>query len=259
MDDSRMEELVTDYLEGNLSGELKQHVEKKIAKNEEWKLAHDRLGQVYELMEDAEVFLPPASIKSRFDDALMDEIKQQKSSQAKAGHVSWYWMAASIAATIMLTVIVVLTVQNGAQREELSQLQDQIDLNRALVLDALTNSEQSSASSRLVGVNTSRQLTVMDQELEDALFATYLHDENSNVRLAALNALAQFASGSSVRSRLVQSLHEQGDPIVMIQLINVLVRLEEQKAIPGLKKIIEDTDYQQVIRQEAEIGIAKLS
>ena len=124
-------------------------------------------------------------------------------------------------------------------------------------MNALT--DKTSASSRLVGVNTSRQLTGIDQELEDALFETYLNDENSNVRLAALNALAQFAESSAVRSRLVQSLSSQEDPIVMIQLINVLVRLEEQQAVPGLKRILENTEYQQVIREEAEIGIAKLS
>ena len=31
-----MEELVSDYLEGNLSGELKQHVEKKLSKDQVW-------------------------------------------------------------------------------------------------------------------------------------------------------------------------------------------------------------------------------
>lgn len=257
MEERRMEDLVIDYLEGSLSGELKHYVEKKIEKDQHWKTEYEQMKSMFDQMDTATFYLPPSVIAEKFQLELNEAIKLQNSNSTRLNSNRWLWVAASLSFILLLTIIGVLLFQNQQQQKNLLAIQRQIDDNRTFLMETLSN--QTSASVRLSGINTSQKVKWLDDELEQALVDTYLNDENTNVRLAALNALARFANKPSVRAQLVSSLELQTDPLVLIQLINVLVRIEEQSAVPNMKKIIESDQYQQFIKDEAEMGIMKLS
>lgn len=86
-----------------------------------------------------------------------------------------------------------------------------------------------------------------------------MSDPNTNVRLAALDALGQFAHEPSIRKMLVRSLSSQDDPMVQIALIQLLVGLKEKAVITDLEKIIKSDDAMDAVKDEAYTGILKLS
>ena len=93
----------------------------------------------------------------------------------------------------------------------------------------------------------------------NALIETMNTDDNANVRLAAVDALSEFADEDKVRKALINGLATQDKAVVQIALINLMVRLKENRAIEPLKKIIEDDNSIEVVKDEAHFGVFKLS
>ena len=135
-------------------------------------------------------------------------------------------------------------------------LKAEMEATRKLVLSTLNNE---SASSRIKAVNYTTELSTYDDGIVQALIETLNNDKNANVRLAAMQALAQFSDEQQVREALVASLKIQDKPVVQIALINLLVRIKEQNAIEPLRQIIRDEKIIKVVRDEANYGLLKLS
>jgi HEAT repeat protein len=87
---------------------------------------------------------------------------------------------------------------------------------------------------------------------------TLLGDPNVNVRLAAVDALQQFAGDAMVRKGLLRSLAEQKSPLVQIELITLMVDLKEKESVPVLKQLLEKQELNSDVRESAERGLQKL-
>lgn len=261
MEERKMEDLLIDYVDGNLTGELKDHVEKTIENKEEWKLEFDRLTKVLQVMGATVELKPDASLKRDFDAMLeqeIDALDDSKVVQMQPTSNKWVSrIAASVALLILGGIIGVLVMNNMENKRELAALRNEMELTKQLVISSLQN--QQSASSRLNGVNTSMVMQVSDDEVIAALVNTMNTDENTNVRLAAVSALAQFSEEDQVRSALLAALETQEDPLVMINLINLMVQLKEGRALESLKNLVEKPDVQEVVKEEAHLGIFELS
>jgi HEAT repeat protein len=118
---------------------------------------------------------------------------------------------------------------------------------------------QSSASQRLQGVTVAMQITTADDDVVKALVRAMNEDQSSNVRLAALDALAHFSQEPEVRKALVSSLSTQTDPLVQIALIQLLVRMKEKGVVKELERMVEDETNLKAVKDEAYNGILKLS
>ncbi len=127
---------------------------------------------------------------------------------------------------------------------------------KALVLNSLNDQ---SASSRIGAVNASYLIADMDNDIINAFVNTLNTDENINVRLAALEALRKYADDEKVRKALIASLSIQDKPAMQIVLIDLLVQLKDKRALAPLKKITEDEENIDAVRDEANYGIFKLS
>jgi HEAT repeat protein len=92
-----------------------------------------------------------------------------------------------------------------------------------------------------------------------ALVRTMNEDPNTNVRMAALDALSKFYEEPAVRKALIRSLEKQKDPIVQIALIQLLVRMKEKGVVNDLKRIVDDNEVLTPVKDEAYTGILKLS
>ena len=266
MEERKMEDLMIDYVEGNLEGELRNHVERTIAKSTEWKLEFERLTKVVNLMEDTTELRPDASLRTDFDAMLATEIASQPAEARQiqmepAGRTnSNHWfirIAASIGLVAIGAVIAVLVMKNQQNERELAALKGEMEMTRNLVMASLQN--QSSASNRLSGVNTAMAMEVSDKEIITALVNTMNTDDNTNVRLAAVSALARFSNEMGVRKELLKALETQQDPLVLINLINLMVQLKEEKAIAPLKVIMEKEEVLDAVKDEAQMGVFKLS
>jgi HEAT repeat protein len=121
----------------------------------------------------------------------------------------------------------------------------------------LDNSQ--SASQRIQGVNVAMGAEKADDEVVKALVKLMNEDPNSNVRLAALEALSKFIDEAPVRNAILTSLSKQKDPVVQIALIQLLVRMKEKGVVNDLQKIVDDEGTIQAVKDEAYTGILKLS
>ena len=80
-------------------------------------------------------------------------------------------------------------------------------------------------------------------------------DDNSNVRMAAIQALSKFTDESAVLDALVSSLEIQTDPLLQITLINILVDLKEERAVETMKKLLEQEETHETVKKLAQKGL----
>jgi HEAT repeat protein len=116
-----------------------------------------------------------------------------------------------------------------------------------------------SASQRLQGATVALRMDRADNELVTVLVRTLTDDPNTNVRLAALDALSKFSSESPVRQALIKALSTQTDPLVQIELIRMLVGMKEKIILKELHRISTDEKLLNEVKDEAHSGIPRLS
>ena len=138
----------------------------------------------------------------------------------------------------------------------MAQLHSQVENLRQLVTLSLL--KEQSPSSRLRGVTYSYQVTQPDPEVEQGLLRTVNHDENVNVRLSAVDAIAKFAKNPQVRRALVDSIPVQDSALVQMALIDLLAQLNDKDALPVLRKLTQDKATDESVRQRAESAVQKL-
>lgn len=139
---------------------------------------------------------------------------------------------------------------------EMAQLQVQVENLRQLVTLSLL--QEQSPSARLRGVTYSYQVTEPDPQVEQELLHTVNHDSNVNVRMSAVDAIAKFAKSPEVRRALVDSIPVQDSPLVQVALIDLLVQLNDKDAVPALRKLAQEKETDESVRQRAESAIQKL-
>jgi len=116
-----------------------------------------------------------------------------------------------------------------------------------------------SASQRMNGVTVAYKLEKADDEIVNVLVKTMNEDTNTNVRLAALEALGKFQTEPTVRKALIASLSTQKDPMVQIALIQLLVKMKEKGVMKDLERMTKDKTIMRAVKDEAYSGILKLS
>ena len=144
MEERKMEDLMIDYVEGNLKGELRDHVERTIKKSEKWKIEFSRLSKILNLMDTSEDLKPDQSLKENFDRMLTNEIenenKEAKQIRLTTHSNSWFLrVAASVSILILGAVIVFLITKNQQNERELLVLKSEMELTRKLVISSLQN------------------------------------------------------------------------------------------------------------------------
>ncbi|MFS4466474.1 HEAT repeat domain-containing protein [Maribacter sp. 2210JD10-5] len=110
--------------------------------------------------------------------------------------------------------------------------------------------ENKSASKRIQGVNFVEAFSNPDEEIVTALTNRLLEDENTNVRLTAVEALAHFSESEQVKTAFIKALGTEKNPSVQIALIQNLVQLQEGKAATPMKRLLEKEDTQPFVRAE---------
>ncbi len=247
-----MQELLVEYVSGNLEGELVEYVKGQIEKNENIRKEYEELKEVNKLYQSLQSEVPSDRMKSRFDDFIASELSHEKSS----GNTNWGVLKIAAALALIALFISIGWFYGARQNDDkIKQLESEMAMTKEAVMDLML---QSSASTRIQGVNSSAEVKA-DQEIISALIFTLNFDENTNVRLAALNALAKFSDEEKVRDELVKALKFQDNPTIQISLINLLVEIREEKAISPLRELLDSQDIEEFVKEEAQLGIFKLS
>lgn len=265
-------ELLPDYLQGRLSPELAGEVERHLSGcpvcGEE-----AALWQKLALLPEEQ---PSPALETRFKAMLesYQECRWEKSSlatekQKKPSPMLWglgNWRQLPVAGVVWACVFLICGFLIGknfergpdsASKAQIEELRTELAGTRQLV--ALSMLQQQSASQRLEGVSWSTRLQQPDPKVMDALFHTLRFDNSVDVRLASLDALSRYTGRPEVRRELVSALQEKQSPLVQIALIDLLVDLHDQNAVPQLKRFQQDPKIDPNVRKHVDWGIDQLN
>ena len=263
MEKEKLESLLIDYIDGNLSEADRVTVEKELAQNAEAVKLHAQLKEVMSLMDNARHREPSFSLRANFEKSLNEEISSASDeTSAKAGKQVFFkpWVL-RVAAGIILVIIGVVIGDKLSEKhqrdQELAAIKKELEDNKRMMIAMLEN--QQSASQRVMGATVAYEMKQTDDEIVNALVKAMDEDPNTNVRLTALEALGKFYQQGHVRSKLINSLSTQKDPVVQIALIRVLVQMKEKEVVNQLEKITRDGTVIKAVKDEAHSGILKLS
>ena len=143
-------------------------------------------------------------------------------------------------------------------QQQLAALAAQVGEMRQLMLLALIDNP--SATERLRAVSYTTKLDgAADTKVIEALLSTLNHDDNVNVRLATLEALAPLAADPTVRLGLVHALTQQESPLVQSALADVMVQLQERRSVPRLRALLKQANLDNTVKSKIEESIQTLS
>jgi hypothetical protein len=269
MDCENTRHLLPDYLMKSIGESDRIELERHLEACPECRAECDEIAGVWAkmaLLPDAE---PGPNLRDRFY-ADLESASRKLESRRPAGFWSNVGAIAQAAlrpsflqmvlpALFLVIGIVIgplVTGQAGGGKEQVSQLRTELEQMKSLVTLSLL--EQQSASERLRGVTWGTRLDEADRKVLRALVSTMNSDPSVNVRLAAVDALQQYAGDEEVRDGLVRSLSTQDSPLVQIALIDAMVHLREQRSVAVLRHLAGDKRFNQAVRERARWGLEQL-
>lgn len=152
------------------------------------------------------------------DEDLVDILKQKNVSEtakietAKQEIKSESFVSNNLVSSKKLNQTKILVQNNNAENEN--------DFDKTKALELLDN--QYSASSRLQGIALLKDFSASDKQVIEVLSQKALSDENTNVRLAAVETLSVHLQNPEVGKNMRQIFLQQDDAMVQKELISIL-------------------------------------
>jgi len=258
MDNEKLEMLLIDYIDGKLTDAERQQVEQELVRNENSFRLYEQLKEVIHAIDKSKKLEPSHNLKKQFDEFLATEIKaSKKETKIIFFQPAFYRVVAAVALLVVGGGIGFWISKQNDEHQRLIAIENELKATKVMMMGFIDN--QQSASQRLQGINVALTIQNADAEVVNALAKRMNEDPNTNVRLAALDALSKFHTEPQVRKVLLDALSTQKDPMVQIALIQLMVKIKEKSVVNDLKKIIEDSESMKAVKDEAYTGILKLS
>jgi hypothetical protein len=235
-------------------GDLDQHLEVC----EHCRVGAERLRSLWPELSRLPVPEPRAAVSHRFYAAL--DAYQSGMKTGMGG--SWLkpaWITALCAACLIIGFFsrpLLERSSEGASGGQVAELREEMRNMRQLVTLSLL--QQQSAAERLRGVTWSYRAESDDLQVLSALLTTVNQDANTDVRLAAVDALRKFGSSPVAQRGAVQALSRQRSPLVQIALIDLVSDMRIDSARPQLEQLAQDPEANQSVRSRAERALGSL-
>jgi hypothetical protein len=267
MECAQISEYLIDYIDLKLDEQICKEVDIHLEKCESCSKEFSELKDLFKAIDTTENHVPGKELKESFAKAL-DIEKNKNILSTKLMYQSIfvkYKLVWQIAAAIMLLFTGYLSgynmktrqLLNNNQTQQLNEMQNDVsEMKRMMALNLL---KDESASQRIKAVNYTEELSSPDHTVINALIETLNNDKNTNVRLAAVYSLARFKTDKKVKEAFILTLNKQEDPMIQIVIINILVEIEDVKAIDELKKLLKNKDLNNDVKTQAELGVKVLS
>lgn len=257
MQKEKIEGLIIDYIDGKLSEQEKTLLQGELARNKDAYQLYEQTREVVQAMDRSAKLEPSVKLKQRFDQLLKEEIAQQKQTKTLFFSPTFYRAAAAVFLVLSGVAIGYWLNENQQHEQELMVLKGQMQEMRNMMMVKMGNQE--SASQRMIAVAQVMEMEKPDDEIVKVLVKTMNEDVNTNVRMAALDALSKFHQDPLVRKELVSALAKQKDPVVQIALIQLMVKMKEKGVVKDLQHLVDDAKTMKAVKDEAYSGLMKLS
>lgn len=251
-EDARL--LLADYWTGDLRGAEELALETHLAECSACREETSRLQAVWSGLALLPVDEPSPQLRGRFYEALG---AYREGAQSRRMHWTPAWLAVAASALLAIGAAMGYGLQPDRTGQEVAELREEVTSMRQMV--ALSLLQQQSASERLRGVSWAYRAEPSDMEVLSALVAAVNGDSNINVRLAAVDALHAFAGSPLTRKAVLEALPKQNmEPLVQVALIDLLVDLKERQAAGELRRLAEDSEVNDGVKERALWALARL-
>ena len=259
--------LFVDYLDNTLNDEDNAIVEKHIEKCSSCQKEIKELKHIFPEIDDNSIEIPSDEISKSFYEMLENEkqiqdqipkIKTEKRKTIGFFNSLAFKIAASFTILIVGYGIGFYVHPQSAETEAINELKNHVSEMKQFVM--MNEFQKSSASERIHFVNGIEEMPA-DPDIN--VIRNLIHlmntDENDNVRLTAISALSRFGHISEVRDELLSALMKQKEPMIQIKLIDVMVNLEEKRALKPFRQIINNEENTKIVKNYAVKGYEYLS
>ncbi|MBQ4819960.1 zf-HC2 domain-containing protein [Aquimarina sp. MMG016] len=262
MNCKQIEGQLIDYLDHNLDQKTYQMLKTHLEECASCSSALQELQTVFEGIDSDPQELPDASIQQNFkamlekEKILLNDTKVVSLERKPRG--SWK-TALQIAATIALVISAYFygkMENNESVSKEIAVLEEEkIEMKQTMTISLIENE---SASKRLQAVNYAEEFEKPGNDILKALIDKMYYDDHINVRLAAAEALVKFSDQEMVRKALIKALDMEQDPGMQIELIQILVTIQEKRAIPAMEKLLRNEETPNYVKDQVIIGLPSL-
>ena len=149
-----------------------------------------------------------------------------------------------------------VTPADDTAKQELAALRAQVNSMGQLVTYSLL--QQQSTSDRMRAVLATMELKSPDRKVLTDLVGSLVFDPSINVRLSAVDALAQHADDSLVRAGVLTALPRETAPLVQVAMIELLTTAGDQSAKPVFEKLSRDESLDGNVRDAARRALTVL-
>ncbi|MBP2831317.1 HEAT repeat domain-containing protein [Aquimarina sp. U1-2] len=262
MNCQQIEDLLIDHLDQNLDQETRQNLEAHLSDCPNCISSLQQLKEVFEAIGNDPIELLKKELTLDFEQMLEKEkalLHDPKvvSIETKSKY-SWK-TALQIAATIALVFSAYFfgkNQNNESFSKEIAVLEkEKIEMKQTMTISLIENE---SASKRLQAVNYAEEFEKPGNDILKALVNKMHYDDHINVRLAAAEALAKFSDSEMVRKALIDALDKEQDPSMQIELIQILVSIQEKRAIPSMEKLLQEEKTPDYVKDQVKIGLPSL-
>lgn len=238
MENKQREELIAKYNEG-LADPAEIKLIEQLMESGEIDLTELReLSGLDEQIQKIESSVPSIHLDDQFY-AMLAKEKQALKTEPSFSMPEWNFLFPRLALAAVLILMGFSAgyfIQSPSLNKEVSQLTEEVsELKEMMMLSML---EKESATQRLKAVSLTSEMDQASEKVTNALFTTLNHDENLNVRLAALEALKSYAKDSAVRTKLIASIAAQDSPLVQVAMAELMVAIQEKKSVDALKQLL---------------------
>ncbi|MCU0368888.1 MAG: hypothetical protein MUF39_08665, partial [Cyclobacteriaceae bacterium] len=187
MDKETLESKIIDYIDGRMNDLERSEMEREFSQNQAAFALYEQLKVVIQTMDHIQPLEPSGKLKAQFEQFLQKEIQADKKTKTIFFSPMVYRAAAALLFVLAGVAIGNWINKNKEQEKQIAELKQQVDENRKMMMAMLNN--QQSASQRMVGLSVAFEMDKPDDEIVLVLVKTMNEDPNSNVRLAAMDAL----------------------------------------------------------------------
>jgi len=248
-------DLLPAYIDGVLAAEQQEAIALHL---KDCELCSEELNAMKTLLkafDDEPIIQPSTALKVNFYDALEREkieSTQRQTATPKSLHPrKKLWTMVKVAASIafLISAFLLGRYQNlSATNPIVSVPKSQQETSKTALMLALM--DDLSASKRIQGVTTVNEFEHPDETIVNALIERMLEDQNTNVRLTAIQVLMQFTSSETVKNAFVKALKSEKEPLLQIRIIKTLVKIQEKKAIAPMRFLLEQKDTEPFVKEQ---------
>jgi HEAT repeat protein len=243
---------LADYLDKQLPTTENSIIEKHLETCTDCKKELQELTHLFTALSTAPIEESSAALRNNFEELLAKEKQELDTKVIPLQPTTNNWQSyLRVAASILIVVSAFLLGKFASGNTE-------YNIDQSRTAEVLAQFQDQSASKRIQAVNTSEEFTNKDKKIIEALIGRLYFDKNTSVRLAAVEALSKFTSEEMVKTALIKSLETDKDPAIQIELIQILTKIQEKRAIEPMKKLLDNKDVPSYVKQELQSNLPNL-